>query len=119
MQREIKFRAWDGEKMHTVGALTFNADGETGLVVDDWDWVKIDKPILMQYTCLKDKNGKKIYEGDILQARNFLGKDMGIYTVVWDGRGWHYQRAKNEWVYFASEMVEVIGNIYEHQELLK
>ena len=69
MTREIKFRAWNGEKMFDVSAIDFAGykilDNETRL--DEWSRWKKDC-VLMQFTGLLDKNGKEIYEGDIVIA---------------------------------------------------
>jgi hypothetical protein len=90
--REIKFRRWDDElkKMFYCG-FTIPADGE----VPDH---------LMQYTGLKDKNGKEIYEDDIVKA--FSGATR---TVKWFKQGW-FPVGLDDW--------EVVGNRYESPELL-
>ncbi len=129
--REIKFRAWDkkekkiyygdeGEEYLISISLNEGIDEVTKVVDSKWLNRKEDDFILMQYTGLKDKNGKEIYEGDI---------------VVWphlDSRGYHEIYYNQEEVhYFARPLVEynetesyldsthmeIIGNIYENPEL--
>ncbi len=120
--REIKFRVWGGEKMEysiVAGALgNFYAGG-----IDPNDSASLgnttkysDQAPLMQYTGLKDKNGKEIYEGDILK-RYGVGEPL---TVFWKAPCFVATGAAgiSHWYFDEAEAVEIIGNIYEHPHLL-
>ena len=110
--REIKFRAWvDGEKMiNDVG-------NNLGYYLGTKDSCE-----LMQYTGLKDKNGKEIYEGDIID--NGEGMELTIVEYVEDM--FHLKSTKypnlSKGNYRLATYVglgcEIIGNIYENPELL-
>jgi len=117
--REIRFRAWDGSKMHYPETnyaylLQWTRAGGWELW---WKWGGEEKIItdnpLMQYTGLHDKNGKEIYEGDIVRLK---WKDAGnhakqtIRSVQWNGNGYGCALTEYE--------CEVIGNVWENPELL-
>lgn len=115
MGREIKFRAWDGESM-SQNTKSIQDIANSGVSSRD-----SDKLIWLQYTGLKDKNGKEIYEGDIIQD-----DDGEVMVVGWsdkfasfclDKDGWAFQHWFGEAV--NPQNVIIIGNIYEHPELIK
>ncbi|PGM07218.1 hypothetical protein CN938_22150 [Bacillus thuringiensis] len=115
--KEIKFRAWDGDRMQKVLTLgLYEGFVDTNKLHSDIEDFK-----LMQYTGLKDKNGKEIYEGDIVKVSdhpfNSSIKVDGHYEVGYDSEtmdlccgGWYLHRMRH-WA-------EVVGNIYETPELL-
>ena len=126
----IKFRAWHNElaRMMSISDMWFNVDslGEIGLndaVMNDYITVSPNEIELMQSTGLKDKNGKEIFEGDIVdyKGREAVVKWHGsyasfIYRFV-DG----LKERVSEWdpLFLACYNFEVIGNIYENPELLE
>lgn len=118
MKREIKFRAWDTiqKRMFYAGECKFSLDLSGGLFDDE-----MSPPlnvsyrfVLMQYTGLEDKNGKEIYEGDIVK-RGKLGNL--IKAVKWAENSSHcgWNIVGSSWRFYQPE---VIGNIYENPDLL-
>jgi len=120
MTREIKFRAWDKNRKLMV------SDENLSRLNQVWETEKFKTPIgegvnlgisleLMQYTGLKDKNGKEIYEGDILEDKydNVGAVEFSHARFSWP-HGVDWGEIEVEW-----DEIEVIGNIYENPELLK
>jgi uncharacterized phage protein (TIGR01671 family) len=123
MKQTIKFRAWDKEKKVMGNVIAWTPD-----------------LVQMQFTGLKDKSGREIYQGDILKIEankegygetsysgyvevvahtcgysfrlfNPSEKEMDERCIPWDSTSlWHINDP---------EYVEVIGNIYENPELIK
>ena len=133
--REIKFRAWDTAKkiMYSAGELgkdelCLNPDGRDFVNVSSADqrFSQYMRHIVpLQYTGLKDKNGKEIYEGDIIRGErlhyyNYL-KGLQEAIIEWLHCGAWYPFANDDdgMPYPESEECEIIGNIYENPELLE
>lgn len=127
MNREIKFRIWDIEnkEMLEVQELDFEPTfygGRIAIRPDQYnDYFDTEDMILMQYTGLDDKNGKEIYEGDIVKYRDSRGQH--IEKVIFD-KGCFY--AGMHWgsstrvapKLINTRITEVIGNIYDNPELV-
>lgn len=143
--RDKKFKAWDNEKkewfspiyegynnkifeilISLKGSLIirnegFEINGHKGNTIHESCFP--NRFELVQYTGLKDKNGKEIYEGDILRHINPKPFKNSVYEVVFLNGGFaikgdDYIEDLNEFLK-GSSSAEVIGNIYENPELLE
>jgi uncharacterized phage protein (TIGR01671 family) len=121
MNREIKFRVWHGYKMwddKEAKRLLYNEACEC----------KLTEVICMEFTGLHDKNGKEIYEGDVLKPiTNYLYKfgnygqieyeaDYGGYICIGEySKNQHHERLGCDLAFEC----EIIGNIHQNPDLLK
>ena len=145
--REIKFRAWDKDGKEMIEANDFyqKADPKisgNGLHLSDFLGINKDGTIgkehenivLMQYTGLKDKNGKEIYEGDIVEFTVFDCFDndtqykgcivwAGTRFMIWSKPDYEFYGSDGgfdlDWAELQDDEFEVIGNIYENPELVE
>lgn len=117
--KELKFRAWDflEKTMIDISHWTINMLNE-------------NRAPIMQFTGLKDKNGKEIYEGDIIV--NKTNKTGASYRVIFESGGFTFE-ANNDFSgvgkrcnrrfwpadFARPENWEVIGNLYQNPELLE
>lgn len=136
--REIKFRAWDTSRKSMWSAeemgmdqLTINPDGR-GFINVHGKSTKMSQYMShltpLQYTGLLDKNGKEIYDGDVIDGHPHVDKYVIVY---WDDGlcGWEVRSADkitfSHLLDYSGEAdlgyqpLEVIGNIWENPELLK
>ena len=137
--RKFKFRIWDkiGKKMYFVDHGDIMRDG------DEFEWSpwvfvvknpRVEDYIFMQYTGLNDKNGKEIYDGDLVRVPTMscAEDDYGLYDlfeVIWSMKYGAWCGYSKEWIEsgtddciisyeFDDNDMEVIGNIYENPDLL-
>jgi hypothetical protein len=99
--REIKFRVWDNI-----------------MIYDNFCAINADPKFVMQYTGLKDENGKEIYEGDIVLLHGYYRTDVRFKDGMFILDAPSNQGDFEEILYNRLDTCKVIGNIYENLELL-
>ncbi len=121
--REILFRGkrYNGEWIYDSETYIRDGDG-IWLSDDDLNVVQVQEDTVGQYTGLKDKNGEKIFEGDIVK----YSTTCEIFTVAWHGSFAEFVISKpnkatrgSKDMYLVNRYCEVIGNIYDNPELLE
>ena len=142
--REIKFRAWltdgDGITYSNGSHMDYDVvlvDGKYASVEGGWDIQGLYDYPLMQYTGLKDKNGKEIYEGDILATERHHADKKPVcpkQVVYGECGGGGYEESFNTMGFYITDAscafdeglldrdidrLVSIGNIYENPELLE
>lgn len=129
MTREIKFR---GKRLDNgewiTGSETYIHDGDGVWLSDETtDVVKVDPETVGQFTGLEDKNGKNVYEGDILgsEGRVIGWVKGGVRGYCYDVVYINHPAGESDWPLYSTvkydypEQIEVIGNIHDNPDLLK
>lgn len=129
MSRDIKFRAWILKDSYDENCDEYYMCYD--LAFEDYEPINDllkRVPNLMQYTGLKDKNGLEIYEGDIVQVTDGMASGKTYKSqVLWFDEGCQFitqtiEDDSGNWDVMQGEefggFYEIIGNIYEHSNLL-
>lgn len=127
--RVIKFRIfWDGVMFYSPSVMSEECYEGTGATNIDHCYLYLNKVLedisnndkIMQYTGIKDKNGKDVYEGDIFKSSK-LKNNFNVVFCEESGK-WKLKNEKsfNLSLYSSFEIMkcEVIGNIYENPEII-
>ena len=124
--REIKFRAWDKEQKEWV---KYSITDNIPIFCHNTTRWRADKKgerfVLCQYTGIKDKNNKEIYEGDVIKAISFA-RWVGVakysdenQAFIFDDLDKKYRGKSTVFMNQFDDGFEILGNIYENPKLLK
>ena len=118
------------DKRYFVGSLVVEPDGGSksyDFDITGMNFCEVDPETICQYTGLTDKNGKKIWEGDVVgywdtySTENGLSEADCVGKVVWDDETMSYQVTNRLSAKSYEVLVEcsVIGNVFDNPELLE
>ena len=122
-----KYRAWDSAKKEMFkDTFAITESGQVVVVEQESvasspDYVFVDHLVIMQSTGLKDKNGKEIFEGDVVKIAKDVYSEPTYYEVVRHYGGAYRLESKQQGceLWLRHTNCEVVGNVYENQEYLK
>ena len=128
MKREILFRGRIVDDSRWIeGSFTIDCKGECEILHQlktphgGFQFLKVIPETVGQFTGMTDKNGTKIFEGDIVKEQ-YKSHEI-IYNVYWDEDYFAFRVKSKDYSYYLDELVpsnsEVIGNIHDNKELLK
>jgi len=128
MEREFKFKLWHKESKKWIRDFFLWSDGDSsgkngiflpGMGTGDIHQAKQEEYIICQYTGLKDKKGKEIFEGDILLVK--FNPEQILNREVIFRNSWLVKGILGEFDFNLSEVLhesELVGNIFENPELV-
>lgn len=126
--REILFRGKRVDNKEWVYGFYSNTKSDYGrfyYIHDENSFFRVDPSTVGQYTGLTDKNGNKIFEGDVLQDKSIIPSlmevvyDRGGFVVGYGKSGLPVYEEFQRYVYSIENCKEVIGNIHDNPELMK
>lgn len=119
-RRFFKFRAWNNSKCEWVDHNEFLNEPEVSATVllpsifefthDDW--------VIQQFTGLIDKNGKEIFEGDVIKYRRFGKNEYALAEVTFSDAAFYADYMLSDLMVFSVFETEIIGNVFENPNLL-